>query len=193
MNFYENRILPRIIDHICSHRSFSEQRAKVVPEARGRVLEVGYGSGTNLPWYDADRVDELVALDPASGALSLAAAREAEMDFPIEHVPLRGEEIPLDDGSVDSIVVAYTLCTIPDVDRALAEMRRVLKADGKLLFVEHGLAPTLARQRWQRRFARPWSVAFGGCQLTRNPPELLARAGFKVEKTSPNDSNVSGD
>lgn len=181
MNLYENRILPRIIDQICGHRAFAEQRAKVVPRARGRVLEVGYGSGTSLPWYRSDRVDALIALDPAAGAMALAKKREADAGFPIEHLALRGERVPLDDGSIDSIVVTYTLCTIPDVAGALAEMRRVLKPDGELLFAEHGSAPTETRRRWQARIAPYWAVAFGGCQLTRKPPELLEQAGFCIE------------
>ncbi|NNL85114.1 MAG: class I SAM-dependent methyltransferase, partial [Myxococcales bacterium] len=158
MNLYENRILPRIIDQICGHRAFAEQRAKVVPRARGRVLEVGYGSGTSLPWYRSDRVDALIALDPAAGAMALAKKREADAGFPIEHLALRGERVPLDDGSIDSIVVTYTLCTIPDVAGALAEMRRVLKPDGELLFAEHGSAPTETRRRWQARIAPYWAV-----------------------------------
>lgn len=181
LDFYENRVLPHIIDHICGHKGFAEQRAKILPLASGRVLEVGYGSGTSLPWYDPNRVETLIALDPADGAMDLATKRESEAGFPVDHLTLRGEEIPLDPESVDTIVVAYTLCTIPDVDRALAGMRRVLKRDGRLLFVEHGLAPTERMQRWQHRVNPIWERVFGGCQLTRRPPELVENAGFKME------------
>jgi ubiquinone/menaquinone biosynthesis C-methylase UbiE len=180
MGFYENRILPRIIDGICGHEGFAQQRAQVIPRATGRVLEVGYGSGTSLPWYDATQVQTLVALDPTEGAMAIAEKREAEVGFPVEHLALRGEEIPLDAESVDTVVVAYTLCTIPDVERALAGMRRVLKSDGQLLYVEHGLAPTKRMQRWQHRVNPVWERVFGGCQLTRNPNELVERAGFKL-------------
>ncbi len=181
MGFYENRVLPRIIDHICGHKSFAAQRAKIVPRASGRVLEVGYGSGTSLPWYNPSQVETLIALDPTEGAMELATKREAGLDFPVEHLALRGEEIPLDPASVDTIVVAYALCTIPDVDSALAGMRRVLKPEGQLLFMEHGLAPTERMQRWQNRLNPIWGRMFGGCHLTRRPPELVEKAGFTME------------
>ncbi len=181
MNFYENRILPRVIDWICGHRAFAEQRAKMVPRAAGRVLEVGYGTGTSLPWYDSAKVDSLIALDPAAGAMAIAARRESQVAFPVEHVALRGEEIPLDAASVDTVVVAYTLCTIPDVERAIQGMRRVLKPGGQLLFIEHGRSPEPGMQRWQQRANPAWGLVFGGCDLTRTPPELLQKAGFELE------------
>jgi SAM-dependent methyltransferase len=181
MNFYENRILPRIIDKICGHRGFAAQRARLIPRAKGRVLEVGYGTGTSLPWYEPAQVESLVALDPAEGAMALAAGREKDVEFPVEHVGLRGEEIPLDPSSIDTVVVAYTLCTIPDVVAALAQMRRVVKPDGQLLFMEHGLATSGSMQRWQERMNPAWGVLFGGCDLTRRPNDLVKRAGFNLE------------
>ena len=183
MNIYENHILPRIIDFICGHRAFAEQRAKMIPKATGRVLEVGYGTGTSLPWYDVSRVESLIALDPASGAMAIAAEREKSVSFPVEHLLLRGEEIPLDEASVDTIVIAYTLCTIPDVARAITGMRRVIKPGGQLLFMEHGLSPNPRIERWQRRMNTPWGFAFGGCSLLRKPPELLEQGGFKLEQS----------
>jgi len=181
MSFYENRILPRIIDHICGHRAFADQRAKIVPKATGRVLEVGYGTGTSLPWYDAQKVEEIIALDPASGAMELAAKREQASPISVQHVALPGEDIPLDDESIDTVVVAYTLCTIPDVKTAIAGMHKVLKPGGQLLFMEHGRSPKPNIERWQRRLNRPWGFAFGGCHLIRQPPELLTQAGFDLE------------
>ena len=181
MSFYENRILPRIIDRICGHRAFDEQRAKIVPLATGRVLEVGYGSGTSLPWYDPKKVETLIALDPASGAMELAAQREQSFPLSVEHVALRGEEIPLDAESIDSVVVAYTLCTIPDVKTAIAGMHKVLKPGGQLLFIEHGRSPKPNIARWQQRLNRPWGFAFGGCHLIRQPLALLEQAGFEIE------------
>lgn len=183
MNTYENHILPRIIDFICGHRAFAEQRAKMIPMAAGRVLEVGYGTGTSLPWYDASKVESLIALDPSSGAMALATEREKSASFPVEHLSLRGEEIPLDEASVDTIVVAYTLCTIPDVARAIAGMRRVIKPGGQLLFMEHGLSPNPSIERWQQRMNTPWGFAFGGCNLLREPPKLLEQGGFNVEQS----------
>ncbi len=181
MSFYENRILPRIIDRICGHRAFADQRAKLIPQAIGRVLEVGYGTGTSLQWYDADKVEQVIALDPAAGAMELAAERERGSSIAVEHVALRGEEIPLDAESVDTVVVAYTLCTIPDVESAIAGMRRVLKPGGKLLFMEHGQSPNANIKRWQERLNRPWGIVFGGCNLLRQPPMLLAEAGFVLD------------
>lgn len=181
MNFYENKILPRIIDRICGHRAFGDQRAKIIPKAAGRVLEVGYGSGTSLPWYDAEKVEQVIALDPASGAMALAAERESLSSISVEHIALRGEEIPLDDESIDTVVVAYTLCTIPDVVTAIAGMHKVLKPGGKLLFMEHGQSPKPNIRRWQERLNRPWGFAFGGCNLLRQPPVLLEQAGFEME------------
>ncbi len=181
MNLYENRVLPRIIDAICGHRAFAEQRAKILPRASGRVLEVGYGSGTSLPWYDPAKVESLIALDPADGAMGLAAKTEAAAAFPVEHLALRGEEIPLDAASVDTVVVAYTLCTIPGVEDALRGMKRVLKPEGRLLFVEHGRSPDATTARWQERVNGVWGAVFGGCTLTRTPPALLERCGFQLE------------
>ncbi|MEM7543344.1 MAG: class I SAM-dependent methyltransferase [Pseudomonadota bacterium] len=183
MNFYDNHILPRMIDLICGHRAFAEQRAKMIPKASGRVLEVGYGTGTSLQWYDRDKVSELVALDPASGAMAMAAKRERNLSFPVEHVSLRGEEIPLDAESVDTVVVACTLCTIPDVITAVQGMHRVLKSGGKLLFMEHGRSPRPAIEKWQRRLNKPWGFAFGGCTLLRRPPDLLCDNGFEIGET----------
>lgn len=183
MNIYENHILPRIINSICGHRAFAEQRAKMIPKASGRVLEVGYGTGTSLPWYDASKVESLIALDPAPGAMAIAAEREKSVSFPVEHLSLRGEEIRLDEASVDTIVVAYTLCTIPDVARAISGMRRVIKPGGQLIFMEHGLSPNPRIERWQRRMNTPWGFAFGGCSLVRKPTELLEHGGFKLEQS----------
>ena len=146
------------------------------------MLEVGYGTGTNLPWYDEDKVESLQALDPASGALALATKREKRSPIRVEHIALRGEEIPLDAESIDTIVVAYTLCTIPDVITALHGMHRVLVPGGKLLFLEHGESPKPHIHRWQKRLNGIWQVLFGGCNLTRNPTLLLSQTGFTLKE-----------
>lgn len=182
MNLYESHVLPRIIDQICGHRAFAEQRAKMIPRASGRVLEVGYGTGTSLQWYDQNKVETLIALDPADGAMSLASRREEAMSFPVEHLSLRGEEIPVEEASIDTIVVAYTFCTIPDVETAIAGMRRVIKPGGQLLFMEHGRSPHPRIEKWQRRMNTPWGFLFGGCNLLRKPPELLEQGGFKIDE-----------
>ncbi|MGR8949181.1 MAG: class I SAM-dependent methyltransferase [Gammaproteobacteria bacterium] len=182
MNFYENKILPRFIDAVCGHKAFAAQRAKIIPKASGRVLEVGYGTGTSLPWYDGNKVESLTALDPASGALSFAAKRERVSPIQVEHISLRGEEIPLDAESIDTVVVVYTLCTIPDVRLAIEGMHRVLVPGGQLLFVEHGESPKPHIRLWQKRLNRPWKVMFGGCNLDRKPTALLEQGGFTIEE-----------
>jgi ubiquinone/menaquinone biosynthesis C-methylase UbiE len=159
-----------------------ELRADVIPLATGRVLEVGFGSGHNLPWYDPERVERVIGLEPAEAMWARARERIARAPFPVEPLALEGEEIPLASGSVDSVVVTFTLCTIPDPHRALAGMRRVLRPGGSLLFCEHGRAPEPGLARWQRRIEPLWRRVFGGCHLARDVPALLREGGFTVER-----------
>ena len=179
MGFYERHILPRVIDLACGVNAIAYQRRLVVPEARGRVLEIGLGSGLNLPFYDAAKVEMLWGLEPAEPMRRLAAARVAAAPFPVEWLDLPGEAIPLDDASADTVVTTYTLCTIPDAVAAVREMRRVLKPGGQLLFSEHGRAPDASVQRWQDRLTPMWKVCGGGCHLNRDIPALLRAGGFE--------------
>jgi ubiquinone/menaquinone biosynthesis C-methylase UbiE len=149
--------------------------------ASGRVLEVGIGSGLNLAHYDPHKVATIVGLDPGTELLVMARQRAAKTRIPVEFLELEGESIPLEDESVDTVVVTYTLCSIPGVDQALEQMRRVLKPDGVLLFCEHGLAPDSSVARWQQRIEPLWGRLFGGCHLSRDVPGLLRGAGFAVE------------
>lgn len=181
MDFYERRILPRLVDLACGSPSLARTRALVVPRACGRVLEVGFGSGLNLRFYDPARVERVLALEPGEGIRALALRRAAASPVPVEFIAAPGESIPLADASVDSIVVTFTLCTIPDVARAAREMRRVLRRGGELLFAEHGTARSVRAQRWQRRIEPAWTPLAGGCHLTRNPPQILRDAGFEVQ------------
>lgn len=181
MSFYERHILPWVLDCACGVAPVTEQRRKVVPLARGRVLEVGIGSGLNLAHYDPSKITSLIGLDPGAELISMARRRAARTSLPIEFLQLEGESIPLDDQSVDTIVVTYTLCSIPGVEQALGQMRRVLKRDGSLLFCEHGLAPDAGVVKWQRRMEPLWGRLAGGCHLTRDIPALLRGAGFAVE------------
>ena len=174
---YDDHLLPRITDWVCGASSVDRQRVKVVPRARGRVLEVGIGTGLNLAHYDRDRVTDLVAIDPGLHPLAEQRARAAGLK--VELLPRSAERIPLADDSVDTVVVTYTLCTIPDAASALSEMKRVLAPDGALLFTEHGIAPDPGIARLQRAINRPWGALGGGCQLTRAPDQLIERAGFK--------------
>lgn len=183
MSFYDRHILPRFLDLACGARPVQRQRAKVVPEAEGRVIEIGLGSGLNLAFYDPAKVKEVVGVDPAGEMLTRARKRAAQARVPVEMAQLDGEELPFEDGSADTVVVTYALCTIPEPERALAEMRRVLKPGGRLLFAEHGAAPDPGVARWQRRIEDWfWPKIAGGCRLTRRPDELIAAAGFAFDR-----------
>jgi len=181
MNPYERYVLPWIIEHSCGLGPIQEKRRALVPRARGRVLEVGIGTGHNLPFYDKGRVVELIAIDPAEQMHGRARRRADEAGIDVRVLGLPAEKIPLDDDAVDSIVMTFTLCSIPDPGAALAEMRRVLSPGGELLFCEHGLAPTEGVQKWQRRLNPIQNRVGGGCNLDRDIAGLLRQA-FTVEE-----------
>lgn len=181
MGFYSRHILPRLLDGAMSAKPIGYQRRKVVPRAEGRVLEIGFGSGHNLPYYDPKKVEHLWALEPAAEMRARAAERVAASPIELEYLGLSGEQIPLDDNSADTILITYTMCTIPDVMKALSEMRRVMKPTGRMIFCEHGEAPDADVQRWQRRITPVWKAIGGGCHVGRQIPKLIQDAGFKVE------------
>ena len=158
------------------------QREKVVPAAHGRVLEVGFGTGHNIAYYDRRRVDYLWALEPSRESWGLARSRVAGAPFPVEYLPSGAEEIPLPDAVADTVVVTFSLCTIPDVAAALAEIRRVLRPGGELVFCEHGAAPDEGVRRWQDRIDPLWSRVAGGCHLNRPIAALIAGSGFRIER-----------
>jgi len=182
MGFYNRYVLPRLIDAACGAKPIRYQRRKVVPDAFGRVLEVGIGSGLNLPFYDPAKVERLWGLEPAAAIRRLAEAKARSAPFPVEFIGLPGEEIPLERASVDTVVVTYTLCTIPDAVAALREMRRVLRPGGRLLFSEHGRAPDASVARWQDRLTPVWRRIGGGCHLNRDIPALLHQGGFSIDR-----------
>jgi len=181
VSWYEERVLPVVIDRICGLRQMQKQRAKVVPLASGTVLEIGIGSGLNLPWYDPAKVDRLYGLEPSAGMQRRAKRRAVETGLEVEFIDLPGEQIPLPDGSVDTVLVTYTLCTIPDVATALQGMRRVLRPGGRLLYCEHGRSPDPEVRRWQDRLNGAWSRVAGGCNMNRDIPALLSSAGFEID------------
>lgn len=181
MSFYERHVLPHVIHLCCGMKAIGRQRAKVVPAATGRVLEVGMGSGLNLPYYDADRVELVWGLEPSEGMRRKAQRRVDAAGVPVEWIDLPGEEIPLEDASADTVVLTYTLCTIVDWTAALAQMRRVLKPSGTLLFCEHGQAPDEKVRRWQQRINPAWKRIAGGCHLDRPIPDLIRGAGFAID------------
>ncbi|MDX1503733.1 MAG: class I SAM-dependent methyltransferase [Thermoanaerobaculia bacterium] len=181
MGLYQRYLLPRLIDLSCGTKPVRKQREKVVPRARGRVLEIGIGSGRNLPFYDREKVTRLWGLEPAPEMRRLAEPVAARVGLEVVWLDLPGEEIPLDDGSVDTVVMTYTLCSIPDTRAALRQMARVLAPGGRLLFCEHGASPEPAVRRWQDRVNPLWKRLAGGCHLNREIPALLEEGGFVIE------------
>lgn len=182
MGIYDRYVLPHMINLACGAPPILKQRAKVVPKAEGRVLEVGMGSGLNLSFYDPRKVEMVFGLEPSEGMRRRARANLAESPVKVEWLGLPGEEIPLEDESVDTVVLTFTLCTIPDYRTALRQMRRVLKPDGRLLFCEHGEAPDESVRRWQARINPVWKKISGGCNLNRPIPSCLEETGFRIEE-----------
>lgn len=181
MSFYERYVLPALIGAACGCRPIRKQRQKIVPRAEGVVLELGFGSGLNLPHYDAAKVTQLYALEPSEGMLARARKVARGAPFPVEIVPETAEALSLPAASVDTVLVTYSLCTIPDAVSALEGARKVLKPGGRLLFCEHGLSPDADVARWQRRIEPVWRPLAGGCHLTRDIPALIGAAGFRIE------------
>jgi len=182
MGFYEDRVLPHMINLACGGKPIARQRKKVVPLAEGRVLEVGMGPGLNIPFYDPERVEMVWGLEPSEGMRRKAQPNLEKAPFPVEWLGLPGEQIPLDDKSADTVLLTYTLCTIPDFRAALAQMRRVLKPGGKLVFCEHGRAPDANVQKWQDRINPLWKRIAGGCNVNRPVATMLEEAGFVVRQ-----------
>ena len=178
MNIFEQYIGPRFTNFVCSHKAFSRQRKKVVPLARGRVLEIGFGTGLNLEFYDPEKVEHVWGLDPSAAMWKMADTAGAKFD--VEFLQASAEKIPLDEGSADTILVTYTLCSVSNIIEALIDMRRVLKPGGELIFCEHGAAPDEKGRKWQDSLNPIWSRLAGGCNLNRSIPMLLEQGGFKV-------------
>lgn len=181
MGIYREHVLPRLVDRACRSPELERWRTTVTAGLAGEILEVGFGSGLNMPAYPPE-VTRVYAVEPAATARRLAEPRIAASGIPVEHVALEGESIPLPDATCDGALSTFTLCTIPDVERALAEIRRVLKPGGRLHFLEHGLAPDPRVARWQRRFEPLQKLFAGGCHLTRRPTDLVAAAGFDLTR-----------
>jgi ubiquinone/menaquinone biosynthesis C-methylase UbiE len=182
MSIYEKYLLPRLVNFTCGLKPMMKQREKVVPLAEGRVLEIGIGSGLNMPYYSTSKVKRLWGLDPSQETWALAQDKGKKLNFDVEFIEASAEEIPLDRGSADTVLVTYTICTIPDAIAALKEARRVLKPGGNLLFCEHGLAPDESVRRWQDRLNPLWTRIGGGCNLNRPIPELIKQAGFSIRR-----------
>ncbi len=181
MSFYEERVLPHMINLVCSTKPNRKQREKIVPLASGDVLEIGFGSGLNMPFYDPGKVRKIWGLEPSEGMRRKAQPMVNTSNLDVEFIDLPGEEIPLESGSVDTVLVTYTLCTIPDPLTALEGMRRVLKPGGTLLYCEHGKAPDEEVLRWQNRLNPAWRRVAGGCNINRDIPALVEAAGFRIK------------
>jgi len=180
MSFYEDRILPHVIDRACSMGQIMKLRSQIVPHARGRVLEVGMGSAINMEFYNADQVEMVYGLEPSAGMRRKAQSNLARSRINVEWLDLPGERIPLEDQSVDTVLLTFTLCTIPDWHLALEQMSRVLKPGGELLFLEHGESPDDSIRKWQNRVTPGWKKLAGGCHLNRNIADLIRHAGFDI-------------
>lgn len=179
MGFYDKWIFPRLVDVAMRNREATRYRLMIVPQATGRTLEIGVGSGLNLPFYGSG-VETLYALDPSEELLAMAQEKARDAAVPVSFLSHSGEAIPLEADSIDTVVMTWTLCSIPDPIKALSEVRRVLKPEGKLLFVEHGLAPDARVQRWQNRLNRPWNRLSGGCNINRKMDTVIQSAGFRI-------------
>jgi len=180
MGFYARHVLPRCLDLACGVGPIDKQRAKIVPRARGHVVEIGIGSGLNLPFYDASKVERVTGIDPDDHMWRRAKGRVLACDFPVERMGLSGESLPLESRIADTVVVTYSLCTIPDPIAALKEMARVSKPGGTILFAEHGKAPDPRVARWQRRIDPMWKKIAGGCHSGRDIPALFDEAGLEI-------------
>jgi ubiquinone/menaquinone biosynthesis C-methylase UbiE len=178
MGIYAKYLMPRLVHFACGQTPTEKQRAKIIPRAQGKVLEIGIGSGLNIPFYDARQVHHLWGIDPSREMWSLAKKNAEAHHLDAEFMQAGAEEIPLEDSAADTVVMTYTLCTIGNANSALEEIRRVLKPGGTLLFCEHGEAPDANVRRWQRRMNPIWSRLGGGCQLNRPIPRLLEESGF---------------
>ena len=181
MGLYDRYILPVVLNAAMSTKPIRYQRKKVVPRAQGRVLEIGFGAGHNLPFYDASKVTHLWALEPSKEMRERAAERVSQSSIPLEFLDLPSEEIPLGNEEADTILITYTLCTIPDVTKALGEMRRVLNPGGKMIFCEHGEAPDADVRKWQERLTPAWKFIGGGCHVGRPIPKMIIDSGFRIE------------
>ena len=180
MGFYDKYILPKFLNCACGSKPINYQRDKIVPLAKGVVLDVGIGSGLNIPFYNRSKIDYLYGLDPSEELIKLAKPVAKKNEFEIEFLQCGAEAIPLPDNSIDTVLITYTMCTIPDIKLSNSEIMRVLKTEGQLLFCEHGLAPDKNIAKWQRRINPIWNKIAGGCNLNRDIPNLITSSGFKI-------------
>ncbi|MBN1238301.1 MAG: class I SAM-dependent methyltransferase [Gammaproteobacteria bacterium] len=181
MGLYDTRILPVLIHAAMRQQNLTAYRRRVAAEAFGDVVEIGVGSGLNFPFYTA-AVKRVIGIDPSAGLLRRAARAAEGCSFRVDLLQASAEALPLADRSADTVVTTWSLCSVPDVGRALSDMRRVLRPSGRLLFVEHGRSADAAVVRWQDRLTPAWKRVAGGCHLNRSMAELIEAAGFAVDR-----------
>tara|TARA_B100001175_G_C19485318_1_gene629414 strand:- start:325 stop:948 length:624 start_codon:yes stop_codon:yes gene_type:complete len=177
---YEKYLLPKLLDKCCSTKPINYQRNKIVPHVRGTVLEIGIGSGLNIPYYNKSNIHKVYGLDPSSELCEMAEKTACDHEIDINFLIDSAEEIKLVSNTIDTILVTYTLCSIPNLNEALNEIKRVMKPEAKILFCEHGIAPDLKVRKWQNRINPLWSKMFGGCNINRDIPLILLDSGFKI-------------
>ncbi len=182
MGLYDKYVLPNAIVWACKQKSNMKQREKIIPLASGNVLEIGIGSGLNLPFYNKNKVTDLTAIDPSAAIWKKNSFDTNTLGFEFDFIEAFSENIPAANNSFDTVVITYALCTIQDTDKAFDEIKRVLKKDGKLLFCEHGKAPDKKIVRWQNMLNPFWKKIGGGCNLNRDIPFMIERNGFKILK-----------
>ena len=183
MSLYSKYILPKVLDFCCATKPIRKQREKVVPLCKGIVLEIGSGSGLNFPYYKTSKVKKIFALEPDKEMIELARQETKKSSIEITFLQEYAERISLKDNSVDTILLTYSLCTIPDPISALKEMKRVLRSNGSLVYCEHGMAPESSIRKWQNRLNPINSYFSGGCNLNRNITQLITESGFKIRKS----------
>ncbi|GGG71970.1 methyltransferase [Kocuria dechangensis] len=181
MGFYDDRVLPHVIDVVMNAKQVREIRQRVCSGLQGEVVEIGFGTGHNLPFLSAE-VTRLQAVEPSQRSIALAQERIAAMKIPVEIVGLDGQHLPLEDDSADAVLCTWSLCTIPDPETAVREMARVLKPDGQLHFAEHGRAPHHGIRRWQDRLNGIQQRIGGGCNLNRDIPSIIEAAGMTITR-----------
>ncbi len=182
MSFYEKYILPRFLNCACASEPITYQRKKVVPLAEGKILEVGIGSGLNLPFYEKSKIEEIWGIDPSEELNVMAKKVAIEEGMNVNFITSSAEEIPFPNDYFDTVLITYTMCTIPSVLKANKEIRRVLKRSGKMIFCEHGVSPDENIKKWQKRLNSIWGKIAGGCNINRNIPKLIKSSGFKIVK-----------
>ena len=196
MNLYEKYVLPKVLNCTCGSKPIKLQREKIIPLAQGKILEIGVGSGLNIPFYNQAVIDEFHAIEPSRELCDMARKVAEDEGVNIKFYECSAENIPLPDNYFDNVIITYTMCTIPEVMKANKEILRVLKLNGKLLFCEHGLSPEQKVAKWQSRINFIWGKIAGGCNLNRNIPELIKKSGFEIlnleEMYLPNTPKIAG-